>query len=148
MGKGGSGFEKKEDAAMPKDAPLDGGAVPEQPSPDVSVGGLRKVSKMQAKLHRWAVADPGRRFDDLFNFVCDPATLLAAFGRVAGNQGARTPGIDGLTVADVEEIMGVQGFLDDLRADLKTGLFRPLPVRERLIPKLGGSERFGDSGFP
>ena len=34
---------------------------------------------MQAKLHRWAEADPGRRFDDLFNFVCDPATLLVAF---------------------------------------------------------------------
>jgi hypothetical protein len=28
MGKGGSGFEKKEDAAMPKDAPLNGGATP------------------------------------------------------------------------------------------------------------------------
>jgi len=28
---------------------------------------------MQAKLHRWAAADPGRRFDDLFNFVYDPA---------------------------------------------------------------------------
>jgi RNA-directed DNA polymerase len=27
---------------------------------------LRKVSEMQAKLHRWAVADSGRRFDDLF----------------------------------------------------------------------------------
>jgi hypothetical protein len=87
MGKGGSGFEKKEDAAMPKDALLDGGALPEQPSPDPWVGSLRKVSEMQAKLHRWAVADPGRRFDDLFNFVCDPATLLAAFGRVAGNRG-------------------------------------------------------------
>ena len=89
------------------------------------MGLLRKVSEMQAKLHRWAVADPGRRFDDLFNFVCDPATLLAAFGRVAGNRGARTPGIDGLTVADVEEIVGVGGFLDDLRADLKD---RPVPA--------------------
>jgi RNA-directed DNA polymerase len=38
---------------------------------------------MQAKLHRWAVADPGRRFDDLFNFVHDPATLRMAFARVA-----------------------------------------------------------------
>jgi RNA-directed DNA polymerase len=131
MGKGGSGFERKEDAAMPKDAPLNGGARPEQPLPDASVGPLRNVSEMQAKLHRWAVADPGRRFDDLFNFVCDPATLLAAFGRVAGNQGAHTPGVDGLTVADVEEIVGVGGFLDDLRADLKTGLFRPLPALSR-----------------
>jgi RNA-directed DNA polymerase len=50
---------------------------------------------MQAKLHRWAVADPGRRFDDLVNFVYDPATLIVAFSRVAGNQGARTPGVDG-----------------------------------------------------
>jgi RNA-directed DNA polymerase len=148
MGKGGSGFEKKEDAAMPKDAPLNGGALPEQPPPDAPVVGLRKVSEMQAKLHRWAVADPGRRFDDLFNFVCDPATLLAAFGRVAGNRGARTPGIDGLTVDDVEEIVGVQGFLDDLRADLKTGLFRPLPVRERLIPKPGGSGKVRRLGIP
>jgi hypothetical protein len=31
---------------------------------------------MQAKLHRWAAADSGRRFDDLFNFVYDPATLV------------------------------------------------------------------------
>ena len=94
---------------------------------------------MQAKLHRWAVADPGRRFDDLFNFVYDPATLIVAFDRVAGNRGANTPGVDGLTVADVEEQIGVPGFLDDLRAALKDGSFRPLPVRERKIPKPGGS---------
>jgi hypothetical protein len=45
-----------------------------------------RVSGMQAKLHRWAAADRGRRFDDLFNLVHDPATLLVAFGRVAGNR--------------------------------------------------------------
>jgi RNA-directed DNA polymerase len=94
---------------------------------------------MQAKLHRWAAADRGRRFDDLFNFVCDPATLIVAFDRVAGNTGSRTAGVDGLTVAHVEEQVGVPGFLDDLRAQLKTGTFRPLPVRERKIPKPGGS---------
>jgi len=63
----------------------------------------------------------------------DPATLLMAFDRVAGNQRARPPGVDGLTVADVEETVGVPGFLDDLRAALKGGSFRPLPVRERKI---------------
>ena len=42
---------------------------------------------MQTKLHHWAVADPGRRFDDLFNFVYDPATLIVAFDRVAGTPG-------------------------------------------------------------
>ncbi len=103
---------------------------------------------MQAKLHRWAVADPGRRFDDLFNFVYDPATLLMAFARVAGNQGARTPGVDGLRVADIEECVGVPGFLDDLRAAVKDGTFRPLPVRERKIPKPGGSGKVRALGIP
>ncbi|MFV2110595.1 group II intron reverse transcriptase/maturase, partial [Micromonospora sp. LOL_015] len=101
-----------------------------------------------AKLHRWAVADPGRQFDDLFNFVHDPATLIMAFDRVAGNQGARTAGVDGLVVADVEERIGVPGFLDDLRAQLKAGTFRPLPVRERKIPKPGGSGKVRRLGIP
>ncbi|WP_267594622.1 hypothetical protein [Carbonactinospora thermoautotrophica] len=65
---------------------------------------------MQAKLHRWAVADPGRRFDDLFNLVHDPATLSVAFARVAGNHGANTPGVDDLTAAWVEEYLGLPGF--------------------------------------
>jgi RNA-directed DNA polymerase len=103
---------------------------------------------MQAKLHRWAAADPGRRFDDLFNFVHDPATLIVAFDRVAGNQGARTPGVDGLTVAGVAETVGVPGFLDDLRAALKGGSFAPLPVRERAIPKPGGSGKVRKLGIP
>jgi RNA-directed DNA polymerase len=103
---------------------------------------------MQAKLHRWAVADPGRRFDDLLNLVHDPATLLVAFDRVAGNRGANTPGVDGLTVAYVEENVGVSGFLDDLRAAVKDGSFRPLPVRERKIPKPGGSGKVRALGIP
>jgi RNA-directed DNA polymerase len=103
---------------------------------------------MQAKLHRWAAADPGRRFDDLFNLVHDPATLLVAFDRVAGNTGSRTAGVDGLTVAHVEELIGVRGFLDDLRAQLKQGTFRPLPVRERKIPKPGGSGKVRALGIP
>ena len=57
---------------------------------------------MQAKLHRWAVADPGRRFNALFNFVYDPATLIVAFGRVAAIHGANTSGVDGLTAAFID----------------------------------------------
>ena len=129
---------------MPKDAPLNSGA---RPGPGL-VDPFRKVSEMQAKLHRWAVADSGRRFDDLFNFVCDPATLIVAFARVAGNRGARSPGVDGLTVADVAERMGVPGFLDDLRASLKADTFRPLPVRERVIPKPGGAGKVRKLGIP
>jgi RNA-directed DNA polymerase len=103
---------------------------------------------MQAKLHRWAAADAGRRFDDLFNFVYDPATLIVAFGRVAGNPGARTPGVGGLTVTDAEEQTGVPGFLDDVRAQLKAGTFRPQPARERTIPKPGRPGKVRKLGIP
>jgi RNA-directed DNA polymerase len=128
---------------MPQDAPPNGSA--QDPAPE---GPWSRVAGMQAKLHRWAAADPGRRFDDLYNLVHDPATLLMAFERVAGNKGANTPGVDGITAAWVEETVGVPGFLDDLRAALKDGSFRPLPVRERLIPKPGGSGKLRKLGIP
>jgi len=129
---------------MPKEAPPNGGALPAE----VPMGPRRRVSEMQAKLHRWAAADPGRAFDDLFNFVHDPATLIVAFDRVAGNTGSRAAGVDDLTVADVEAQYGVPEFLDDLRVQLKTGTFRPLPVRERKIPKPGGSGKVRRLGIP
>ena len=128
---------------MPQDAPPNGSAP--GPAPE---GPWSRVAGMQAKLHRWAAADPGRRFDDLFNFVHDPATLIVAFSRVAGNQGANPPGVDGVTAAWVEREVGVPGFLDDLRAAIKDGSFRPLPVRERKIPKPGGSGKLRKLGIP
>jgi hypothetical protein len=42
----------------------------------------------------------------------------------------------------------VPGFLDDLRAQLKAGTFRPLPVRKGKIPKSGGSGKSASSGYP
>ncbi len=129
---------------MPKDALPNGGAALEWPES----GSLLRVSEMQTKLHCWAAADPGRRFDDLFDLVHDSATLLRAFARVAGNRGAHTAGVDGWTVASVEEYLGVRGFLDDLRTQIKTGTFRPLPVRQRMIPKPGGSGKLRKLGIP
>jgi RNA-directed DNA polymerase len=128
---------------MPKEAPVNVSAALELP-----IGPRQRVSEMQVKLHHWAAADSGRRFDDLFNLVYDPATLIVAFSRVASNLGARTAGVDGLTVADVERIMGAPSFLDDLRDHLREGTFRPLPVRERTIPKPGGSGKVRKLGIP
>src|SRR6185437_10781699 len=135
-------FRGGKEAAMPQDAPPNGSAQDQAPGP------WSRVAGMQAKLHRWAAADPGRRFDDLFNFVHDPATLYVAYCRVEGNRGANTPGVDGMTVALVEQRIGVREFLDDLRVQLKAGTFRPLPVRQRLIPKPGGSGMLRKLGIP
>jgi RNA-directed DNA polymerase len=95
-----------------------------------------RVWRMQTKLHQWAVADPDRRFDDLYNLVYDPATLQMAFARVAGNLGARTAGVDGRTVHGLKaRAGGVEAFLEDIHNQLKAREFVPLPVRERMIPK-------------
>jgi hypothetical protein len=116
MAKDGSGFEKYSEesrreleAVMPKDAPPNGDAPDGDvlPAEEAGVGPRRRVSEMQAKLHRWAVADPGRRFDDLFNLVHDPATLIVAWDRVATNRGAKTAGSDGWTVTRIESEVGV-----------------------------------------
>jgi hypothetical protein len=85
---------------------------------------------------------------DLPVLVHDPATLIVAFDRVASNRGARSPGIDGVPVADVEECIGIPGFLSDLRLSLKDGSFRPLAVRERKIPKPGAAGKVRRLGIP
>jgi len=88
MAKGGSGFEKRLEAVMPRDAAPNGAAPAEHDLIDLASVGLRqRVSEMQANLHRWAAADPGRRFVDLFPTrgagACD--------GQVALRWGERLP---------------------------------------------------------
>ena len=100
-----------------------------------------RVLEIQTKLHCWAGEDEGRRFDDLYNLVCDPAFLVVAWSRVRTNKGARSAGVDGETARYVEVRRGVEEFLDDLRADLKARTFEPQPVRERMIPKPGSRKR-------
>lgn len=104
-------------------------------------GAQARVLDHQRKLHRWARAEPQRRFDDLFNLVCDRATLVVAWHRVIGNRGARTAGVDHVT-REVAQRRGRDAFLEDLRSSLKDGTFRPLPVRQTSIPKRGGKVRY------
>jgi len=101
----------------------------------------RRVLGIQAKLHRWARDDPHRRFDDVFNLVADPAFLLVAWDRVRHNKGARTAGVDGQSAYYVQAVVGAGEFLGRLRVALKDRSFRPVPVRERMIPKAGGKQR-------
>lgn len=97
------------------------------------------VRNVQTKLHRWATADLGRRFDDLHNLVCDPATLVVAWEQVRGNRGARSAGVDGVAPSSIG--FDSDAFLTELRDDLKARQFAPLPVRERLIPKPGSVKK-------
>ncbi|WP_244927926.1 group II intron reverse transcriptase/maturase [Nocardioides sp. W7] len=103
------------------------------------------VRRMQTKLHCWAVGESdkgsGRRFDDLYNLVYDPAFLMVAWQRVAGNKGSRTPGVDRATVAQIRHRYGVEAFLGEVREQLKARTFCPVEVRQVMIPKASGKLR-------
>ena len=122
---------------MSEDAPVNTGAVA-WPSADSAYFAVRE---MQIKLHRWAGEDPSRRFGDLFNLVYDPAFLVHAWERVSTNKGARTPGVDKATAARIETWIGVEVFLGQIRDSLKSGGFRPVEVRQVMIPKANGKLR-------
>ena len=108
------------------------------PWPDLDEAEQR-VRVMQTKLHQWAKADPGRRFDDLSNLVYDPAFLTVGWRRVRGNKGARTAGVDGIAPRSVG--LGAEALLSGLRDDLKARRFVPQQVREKTIPKANGKVR-------
>jgi RNA-directed DNA polymerase len=101
-----------------------------------------RVLDHQRKLHRWARSEPERRFGDVFNLVCDRATLLVAWERVASNRGARTAGVDAVTRHAIVRDEGLFPFLEELRSSLRDGSLRPLPVRQVAIPKKGGKVRY------
>jgi RNA-directed DNA polymerase len=100
-----------------------------------------RVLGIQRKLNKWAQDDQYRRFKDLHNLVCDPVTLQVAWLLVRANRGSRSAGVDGNTAYYVEQRLGVQQLLSELREELRAGSYRLLPVRERMIPKRGGKLR-------
>ena len=102
-----------------------------------AVGGDR-VRALQHALYRSAKADPNRRFHSLRDKVYRGDVLWRAWVAVRRNDGA--PGIDGTTLAEVEEY-GVDRLLDELAEDLRADRWRPLPARRVFIPKPGTSEQ-------
>jgi len=78
-----------------------------------------------------AVATP------LFDAVCDPNTLTMAWARVRGNRGAA--GGDGESVAGFGRAFGVR--IERLAAELRSGSYRPGPVRRVQVKKKSGGER-------
>jgi RNA-directed DNA polymerase len=93
----------------------------------------KRVHQMQTKLHQWATSDPGRRFDDLYNLVYDPAFLVVAWSRVRGNRGARTAGVDGVRPRSIGP--GTGELLAGLRGHLKARRYVPTGCGRRRFPR-------------
>lgn len=103
---------------------------------------------IQRKLYQWSRDNPADCYRDLWNWVIDPRNLRCAWRRVARNQGSRTAGVDGMTVASIRSGFGEAAFLAALYADLRTGRYRPSPCRRKFIPKPGQPGKYRPLGIP
>ncbi len=100
----------------------------------------------QRKLYARSEKQVDYVFRKLWGLVTDPRNLRMALARVAGNRGRRTAGVDGITVGKVA--MRAEVFIAELRFELRSGAYRPRPVRRVLIPKIGAPGKFRPLGIP
>jgi RNA-directed DNA polymerase len=97
-----------------------------------------KVRELQRGLWAAAKRSEGRRFHALYDRVYRGDVLWEAWRRVRKNKGAA--GVDRVTLVAVEDY-GVDRMLRELRHDLRTGRYRPAPVRRVEIDKPQGGKR-------
>lgn len=99
-----------------------------------------KVAHLRQKLYQKAKQEPGFGFYTLYEAVCRSDVLMDAWRAVRKNEGC--PGVDGVNFKQIEESQhGVLGFLEQLRASLLDGSYRPHPVKRVYIEKANGKLR-------
>ncbi len=99
------------------------------------------IRKTQKSFARKAKAEPGHRFRDLWHLLGREDWIRTALANTLANAGARTPGTDGVSKEDLKTEAEQAIFAKSLRSELKTGRYKPTPVRRIWIPKPGKSEK-------
>ena len=101
----------------------------------MSLATPEKIRKLQRALYVKAKHEPTRRFHFLYDKVWREDILTHAYARCRSNGGA--PGVDGETFTHIEGY-GVDRWLNTVREEVRTGRYRPQPVKRVMIPKSGG----------
>ena len=94
---------------------------------------------MQRKLATWTASDPTRRVDRLLRLIAQPDWLAEAARITLSSKGANTPGIDGEIKLTVQARL--PAILKQIRRDLLSDAYQPLPARRVYIPKANGKQR-------
>jgi RNA-directed DNA polymerase len=95
------------------------------------------LQDLRRRIYVKAKAEPSWRFWGLYVHVCKLETLREAYRLAKANNGA--PGIDGVTFEAIEAD-GVEQFLQQLQDELVTRTYRPMRLRQKAIPKEGGTK--------
>lgn len=103
---------------------------------------------VQRKLYQWSQANPDEAWRDMWGWLTDARMLRHAWRHIVSNRGARSAGIDGVTADSIRKKGKEQRFLDQLKAELRSGAYRPSPSRRKLIPKAGKPGQFRPLGIP
>jgi len=98
-----------------------------------------KVSDLQTKLSHAAKQSLDRKFGALYDKIYREDVIWEAWKRVKANKGA--PGVDKQDFEYIEDVIGVDQFLAEVREQLKSDLYRPQLVLRCYIEKPGKPEK-------
>lgn len=98
-----------------------------------------KVKELQHTLSRAAKQSLDRKFGALYDTCYRRDVLWEAWLRVKKNNGA--PGVDGQTIAYIEQVIGVVPFLKELQEELRPQAYEPEPALRHWIPKPGSPDK-------
>ena len=108
---------------------------------------LKELARKQKDLAQLAMQKPDQRINGLFPIICQEEWMTQAMWNVIRNQGSTTAGVDGKVKGDYydsktytlkEEAIKQTGIIC---GQLRTGEYRPQPVRRIYIPKANGKIR-------
>jgi group II intron reverse transcriptase/maturase len=99
----------------------------------------KRVRALQDKLSRAAKQSLDRRFGALYDKLYREDVLWASWHRVRAKRGA--PGIDGQSLDEIEEQIGVEVFLSKIAEELRGRRYRPQAVRRCWIDKPGRADK-------